>query len=55
MLEAYSFENVLQRGFAVVRDDKGRVITDATNTNAGQTIELQFKDKKFVSAEVRKK
>jgi exodeoxyribonuclease VII large subunit len=55
MLEAYSFENVLQRGFAVVRDNNGHVITDAANTNVGQTIELQFKDKKFVSAEVKKK
>lgn len=54
MLEAYSFENVLQRGFAVVRSADGAVITDATQTSAGQKIELQFKDKKFVGAEIKK-
>ncbi len=53
MLEAYSFENVLQRGFAVVRGADGAVITDAAQAKTGQAIELQFKDQKRVVAEVK--
>lgn len=53
MLEAYSFENVLQRGFAVVRDSDGYVITDAAQARAGQIIDIQFKDKKHIKAETR--
>jgi exodeoxyribonuclease VII large subunit len=44
LLESYSFENVLKRGFVVVRDDKGRLITDAATTEASQPVELQFRD-----------
>jgi exodeoxyribonuclease VII large subunit len=53
MLEAYSFENVLQRGFAVIRSADGTVITDAAQAKAGQSIELQFKNKKRVAAQVK--
>ncbi len=53
MLEAYSFEKILQRGFAVVRDSSGHVITDAANTKSGQAIEIQFKDKKHIAAEIK--
>ena len=48
MLEAYSFENVLQRGFAVVRGADGHVITDATQIKSGQELDIQFKDKKHI-------
>ncbi|MGB4057507.1 MAG: exodeoxyribonuclease VII large subunit [Alphaproteobacteria bacterium] len=55
MLEAYSFENVLQRGFVVVRDSGGHVIASASDIKTGQDIELQFKGREFVTAEVKGK
>ncbi len=54
MLEAYSFENVLQRGFAVVQDNTGALITDAQTLKTGQEIIIRFKDKKTVPATVGK-
>lgn len=53
MLEAYSFENVLRRGYTVVRGADGAVITDAAQTKTGQAIEVQFRDQKRVAAEVK--
>lgn len=55
MLEAYSFKNVLHRGFAVVRDAAGHVITQGAATAPGQNIIIEFSDEKRVSAEVKKK
>jgi exodeoxyribonuclease VII large subunit len=49
MLEAYSFENVLQRGFAVVRAND-QVVTDASQIKSGDKLDIQFKDKKHVTA-----
>ncbi len=43
MLEAYSYENVLQRGFVVVRDENGAVVTNAARLNEGDVLELSFK------------
>ncbi len=42
MLEAYSFENVLKRGFAVVRDEKGAVVTNAQTAQSSSTLDIQF-------------
>lgn len=50
MLEAYSFENVLERGFAVVQTTDGQLITEAGKTSEGQNVQLRFKEKKTVSA-----
>ncbi|MEM7650693.1 MAG: exodeoxyribonuclease VII large subunit [Pseudomonadota bacterium] len=44
MLEAYSFENVLQRGFSVVRDQDGKLISDASAIKNGQALDLQFRN-----------
>ncbi|MCC7304681.1 MAG: exodeoxyribonuclease VII large subunit [Alphaproteobacteria bacterium] len=54
LLEAYSFENVLERGFAIVRDEKGHVITGAAQTAPGQEIELLFAKKSTARAVVKK-
>ena len=54
LLEAYSYENVLQRGFAVVKTADGKVITDPANTNAGQDLEIRFKDKKTLGVVTKK-
>lgn len=43
MLENLSFERILDRGFVVVRDDEGHVVSDAKQTKVGQNVVLQFK------------
>ncbi len=50
MLEAYSFENVLKRGFAVIRDTQDNVITTADAIQSGQYLNIQFKNNKRVQA-----
>ena len=50
LLQAYSFENVLERGFAVVRGDDGKLLPDATHIRAGQTLHIQFRQKQTVEA-----
>ena len=42
LLESYSYRNVLQRGFAVVRDDTGQVIgrMDGIKNNTSATVEF---------------
>lgn len=55
MLEAYSFENVLQRGFTVIWDEKENVITQSSQAGDGQSIKIQFKNREFVKASVQKK
>jgi len=50
MLEAYSFENVLKRGFAVIRDTDNTVITNPETIHSGQHLNIQFKDNKRVQA-----
>ena len=44
LLESYSFHRVLERGYAVVRDAKGRPVTAAAATSPGQQVALQFHD-----------
>lgn len=50
MLEMLSYHNVLQRGYAVVRDDKGGLISDASELNRGQAIEIEFRNESRVRA-----
>lgn len=52
MLEAYSFKNVLQRGFSVIRDQEGTLISDASLVSAGQAISIQFRDQDNVQATI---
>ena len=49
LLEAYSFKNVLERGFTVVRDQNGKLVSDAKTIQANQSLEIQFKDDARVS------
>ena len=44
LLESYSFHSVLNRGFALVRDQDGHPVLAAAGTSAGQTISIQFSD-----------
>jgi exodeoxyribonuclease VII large subunit len=44
LLESYSFHSVLNRGFALVRDQDGHPILTAAGTRAGDTIGIEFAD-----------
>lgn len=53
MLEAYSYENVLSRGFVVVRDAQGKPVIEASALKPGQFIHLEFKGRAKVQAEIK--
>jgi len=42
LLESYSYKGVLQRGFALVTDEKGTAVTSSTGLEAGQDLVIQF-------------
>jgi exodeoxyribonuclease VII large subunit len=44
LLASYSYESVLARGFAVVRDGDGRAIMAKAATHAGQAVDIAFHD-----------
>jgi exodeoxyribonuclease VII large subunit len=44
LLEAFSFRNILKRGFTVVRDENGYPVTTAAAIMPGETIEVEFHD-----------
>jgi exodeoxyribonuclease VII large subunit len=46
LLESYSFHSVLNRGFALVRDQDGHPVLAAAETRAGDTISIEFADGK---------
>ncbi|MBP0580040.1 exodeoxyribonuclease VII large subunit [Labrys sp. LIt4] len=47
LLEAYSYQGVLQRGFALVRDEQGRPIRNVAAAQAAASLDLQFADGHF--------
>ena len=47
MLNTLSFERTLERGFALVKDTNGNVITSKTTLKTDQNIEVQLKDGKI--------
>ena len=44
LLQGLSYENVLARGYAVVRDESGAPVVAAAGTSPGMGVEIQFKD-----------
>ena len=52
LLESYSYENVLSRGFVVVRSTDGTPMTDPDRLQVGQTIDLQFSGDRHVAATI---
>jgi len=46
LLESYSFHSVLNRGFALVRDQDGQPVLAAAGTRTGDAISIQFTDGK---------
>ncbi len=48
MLESMSFKKVLERGYVVVRDDGGKLISDASRVESGQSLALEFQKEQKV-------
>ena len=44
LLNTLSYKNTLERGFAVVRNDKGKLVSSATGVKAGQALSIDLKD-----------
>jgi exodeoxyribonuclease VII large subunit len=44
LLDSLSYQSVLHRGFALVRDPEGRMLRAAASLHAGDTLELEFGD-----------
>jgi exodeoxyribonuclease VII large subunit len=44
LLNAYSYQGVLDRGFAVVLDAKGGVVRASASISSGDALTLRFKD-----------
>jgi exodeoxyribonuclease VII large subunit len=44
LLVSLSYQSVLGRGFALVRDDAGRMVREAASLAAGDRLELEFRD-----------
>ena len=47
LLESYSFHSVLNRGFALVRDQDGQPVLAAAGAGTGDTISVEFSDGKI--------
>ncbi len=52
-LELLSFENVLKRGYVVVRDAQNKPVTDTAQLAHDEAITLQFKDDKKIEALIK--
>ncbi|MFN4172638.1 MAG: exodeoxyribonuclease VII large subunit, partial [Pseudorhodobacter sp.] len=44
LLNAFSYREVLKRGFALVRDGEGRPLRAATGVAAGARLDIEFAD-----------
>lgn len=44
LLESLSYHRVLERGFAVIRDDKGKAISDGKGIANGDALGIEFRD-----------
>jgi exodeoxyribonuclease VII large subunit len=44
LLTSYSYQGVLARGFAIVRDEKGSMVRRASGLTLGRSLEIEFSD-----------
>ncbi len=51
-LEILSFENILARGYVVIRGEDNSVITKVKSLSPGQSINLQFKNNEYAGAQI---
>ena len=52
LLESLSYRGVLQRGYAVVRDQDGQPVTSAAATHANQALAIEFREGRDASVPV---
>lgn len=55
MLEAYSFQNVLKRGYTVILDENGKPLTRAEHVKNGQSVSIEFYEQKTRTATITDK
>ena len=53
LLDSFSIENTLQRGFTMVQDATGKIVTDASNLHRSDNITIKFKDQKSADASIK--
>ncbi|GAB6051681.1 exodeoxyribonuclease VII large subunit [Magnetospira thiophila] len=44
LLDSYSYQKVLERGFALIRDAEGKAVTSVTQVQSGQPLTLTLRD-----------
>lgn len=44
ILETLSYQNILKRGYSIIRDEKGQPILNAASVSANQHVEIEFYD-----------
>ena len=49
-LNSLSYLRVLDRGFAVVRGEDGKIIADAATIASGDALSIEFKERKTIAA-----
>ena len=54
LLESYSFKKTLKRGFAIVQNAKGKIITNATQLQAGDSLNIILSDENNIAVVVDK-
>lgn len=47
LLESYSYKGVLERGFALVQDDEGRIVRSKADLRPGQLLAIEVADGQF--------
>lgn len=52
LMQSLSYQSILQRGFALVRDDTGAMVRSAQGLAAGQRLDIELKDG-WIGADVR--
>jgi exodeoxyribonuclease VII large subunit len=53
-IEALSYKGTLARGYAVVRDDEGRPVTDGAGLTPGTRLDIEFRDETRIAADIAK-
>ena len=51
-LELLSFENVLERGYAVVFSEEGKIIRDADALKVNQSVQIRLRKKTLIRAKI---
>ena len=49
LLDNFSYERILERGFSLVRDDKGKALTSTKYIKSGMSIDIKFHDGEVVA------